>query len=132
VAQIVRLVQRLLRPQLILLKSRPLHKLLKEGGFCGADGVVTATERWRGVLEELAQADEPRRQQWQQQQEQQQQQQKERHTEGRGAKQVRVRVAEAAAVAAVGGGPAQTLSRKDRRALAKQARKCKRAEQKAA
>ena len=130
-AQIVRLVQRLLRPQLILLKSRPLHKLLQEGGFCGADGVVTATDRWSGVLEELAQADEPRRQQWQQQQEQQQQQ-KERHAEGRGAKQVRVRVAEAAAVAAVGGGPAQTLSRKDRRALAKQARKCKRAEQKAA
>ena len=63
VAQIVLLVQQMLRPQLILLKSRQMHKLACEEGVCTADGVLTATERWNGLLVDLAQGKQPKRQQ---------------------------------------------------------------------
>ena len=91
VAQIVRVVQRVLQPQLILLKSRQMHKLARDegeafklvheiqlkivpiisngllldelAGVCGQNGVLTADARWDELLEELAQGKQPRRQQ---------------------------------------------------------------------
>ena len=63
VALMVRLVQQALRPQLILLKSRQMHRLACEEGDCAADGVLRASERWDVLLAELAQGKQPRRQQ---------------------------------------------------------------------